>query len=144
MKQKRILLIILGIVVILIAAPLLFFYVTTRMESPKVFKVSAEPDTQREKINQDSSVTVIITNTNEFIFFKNKSEIKKGSLTDFRTFLVREDVAKRSFTVMIVPMEGSSYKSTVDILDEMQINNIMKYALVDAKEEDIAIANKTN
>lgn len=144
MNQKRILLLILGIVVILIATPLLFFYATTRMESPKVFKVSAELDTQREKINQDSSVTVLITKTNELIFFKTKSEIKKGSLIDFRKFLVSEEVSKKSFTVIIVPLEGSSYKNAVDILDEMQINDIMKYAMVDVKEEDIAIANKMN
>lgn len=144
MNQKRILLLILGIVVILIATPLLFFYATTRMESPKVFKVSAELDTQREKINQDSSVTVLITKTNELIFFKNKNEIKKGSLIDFRKFLISEEVSKKSFTVIIVPLEGSSYKNTVDILDEMQINQIMRYAMVDAKEEDIAIANKMN
>ena len=126
---------------LVIASIFVFFYITTRMSSPKTVVVNADK-TKGELISPDSTVTVLISGVNEFIFFKNKNEAKKGSLEDFRTFLVKEEVAKNSFTVLIIPLETTAYKNTVDILDEMQINKIMKYAIVDVKKEDIDLANK--
>jgi biopolymer transport protein ExbD len=141
MKRKKVILLVAVLLLFIIATPVVFFYITTKMSSPRSVIVNADK-TKGELISPDSTVTVLISGINEFIFYKNKSEAKKGSLEDFRTFLVKEDVAKNSFTVLIVPLETTAYKNTVEILDEMQINKIMKYAIVDIKKEDIALAEK--
>jgi hypothetical protein len=141
MKRKKVILLVAVILFFTIATPIVFFYITTKMSSPRSVIVNADK-TKGELISPDSTVTVLISGINEFIFYKNKSEAKKGSLEDFRTFLEKEDVAKNSFTVLIVPLETKAYKNTVDILDEMQINKIIKYAIVDIKKEDIDLAKK--
>jgi biopolymer transport protein ExbD len=141
MKRKKVILLVAVLLLFIIATPVVFFYITTKMSSPRSVIVNADK-TKGELISPDSTVTVLISGINEFIFYKNKSEAKKGSLEDFRTFLEKEDVAKNSFTVLIVPLETTAYKNTVEILDEMQINKIMKYAIVDIKKEDIALAEK--
>ncbi|MEJ8816533.1 ExbD/TolR family protein [Lacibacter sp. H407] len=141
MKRKKVILLIAVLLLFVIATPVVFFYITTRMSSPKTVVVNADK-TKGELISPDSTVTVLISGVNEFIYYKNNTEAKKGSLEDVRTFLVKEEVAKNSFTVLIVPLETTAYKNTVDILDEMQINKIMKYAIVDVKKEDIDLANK--
>ena len=141
MKRKKVILLLAVLLLFVIATPVVFFYLSTKMSSPRTVVVNADK-TKGELISPDSTVTVLISGVNEFIFYKNNTEAKKGSLEDVRTFLVKEEVAKNSFTVLIVPLETTAYKNTVDILDEMQINKIMKYAIVDVKKEDIDLANK--
>ena len=141
MKRKKVILLLAVLLLFVIATPVVFFYLSTKMSSPRTVVVNADK-TKGELISPDSTVTVLISGVNEFIYYKNNTEAKKGSLEDFRTFLVKEEVAKNSFTVLIIPLETTAYKNTVDILDEMQINKIMKYAIVDVKKEDIDLANK--
>ena len=141
MKRKKVILLLAVLLLFVIATPVVFFYLSTKMSSPRTVIVNANK-TKGELISPDSTVTVLISGVNEFIYYKNNTEAKKGSLEDVRTFLVKEEVAKNSFTVLIVPLETTAYKNTVDILDEMQINKIMKYAIVDVKKEDIDLANK--
>ena len=141
MKRKKVILLLAALLLFVIATPVVFFYLSTKMSSPRTVIVNTNK-TKGELISPDSTVTVLISGINEFICYKNNNEAKKGSLEDVRTFLVKEEVAKNSFTVLIIPLETTAYKNTVDILDEMQINKIMKYAIVDAKKEDIDLANK--
>ena len=141
MKRKKVILLLAVLLLFVIATPVVFFYLSTKMSSPRTVIVNADK-TKGELISPDSTVTVLISGVNEFIYYKNNTEAKKGSLEDVRTFLVKEEVAKNSFTVLIVPLETTAYKNTVDILDEMQINKIMKYAIVDIRKEDIDLANK--
>lgn len=141
MKRKKVILLVAVLLLFVIATPVVFFYLSTKMSTPKTVAVNANK-TKGELISPDSTVTVLISGVNEFIYYKNNTEAKKGSLEDVRTFLVKEEVAKNSFTVLIVPLETTAYKNTVDVLDEMQTNKIMKYAIVDVKKEDIDLANK--
>ena len=141
MKRKKVILLLAVLLLFVIATPVWFFYLSTKMSSPRTVIVNTNK-TKGELISPDSTVTVLISGVNEFVFYKNNTEAKKGSLEDVRTFLVKEEVAKNSFTVLIVPLETTAYKNTVAILDEMQINKIMKYAIVDVKKEDIDLANK--
>jgi biopolymer transport protein ExbD len=41
------------------------------------------------------------------------------------------DCADENFVVVIKPDQDATYKNTVDILDEMTINNVKRYAMVD-------------
>lgn len=49
----------------------------------------------------------------------------------------------RDFIVIIKPSSEASYKSTVDILDEMTINRVRTYAMVKILPEEIALIKKT-
>jgi hypothetical protein len=45
--------------------------------------------------------------------------------------------------VVIKPSENATYKNTVDILDEMAISDIKRYAMVDLFEAEKALIAKT-
>jgi len=49
----------------------------------------------------------------------------------------------RDFVVVIKPGDESTYKNVVDILDEMAINVVKKYALVDISEGEAALIKAT-
>ena len=49
----------------------------------------------------------------------------------------------RDFVVVIKPDEDATYKNTVDILDEMTINNVKRYAMVDITPQELEVVRAT-
>jgi len=47
-------------------------------------------------------------------------------------------VNKRELIVLIKPGKECSYKNVVDVLDEMMINNVTKYAIIDLQQDELA------
>lgn len=54
------------------------------------------------------------------------------------------DLEKSGITVIIKPSEKSNYKNLVDILDEMAITKVKKYAIVDITDADIKLLESNN
>jgi biopolymer transport protein ExbD len=49
----------------------------------------------------------------------------------------------RDFVVVIKPDQDATYKNTVDILDEMTINNVKRYALIDITPQEYQVIQAT-
>jgi len=70
---------------------------------------------------------------------------KKVSEENYTKQLSELRASKSAPVIMIKAADESNYKNLVDILDEMQICNIARYAIVDITPEDLAmIDQKTN
>jgi len=76
----------------------------------------------------------IVTQINEL---KEKLKSKQITQDEFKkqSAEIKKDV-KNSPMVMIKPTDGASYKNLVDALDEMQICDIARYAIMDTTEMD--------
>jgi len=53
------------------------------------------------------------------------------------------DCADEDFVVVIKPDQDATYKNTVDILDEMTINNVKRYAMVDITPQEYQVIQAT-
>src|SRR5215471_7019181 len=49
----------------------------------------------------------------------------------------------RDFVVVIKPDEDATYRNTVDILDEMTINNVKRYAMIDITPQELEVVHAT-
>lgn len=67
---------------------------------------------------------------------------KKG--VDDRNKAGGRDLEKEGITIILKPSEKSNYKNFVDILDEMAITQVKKYATVDITPEDIKLLETNN
>ncbi|MBW8330840.1 MAG: biopolymer transporter ExbD [Prolixibacteraceae bacterium] len=67
---------------------------------------------------------------------------KKVSEEDYLKKLSEYKSAKGAPTILIKASDESSYKNLVDILDEMNICNLARYAIVDITPEDLGMIDK--
>jgi len=75
---------------------------------------------------------------------KKEKITKKMSDEDYKKRATEIKGLKSSPVVLIKASDDASYKNLVDILDEMQICNIGKYAIVDITEYDLSLIKKLN
>ena len=125
-----------------------FFIFTTTMSQPTAMKLFLPKDTEKpeeqNKIKESGALTLMLGSNNSVFFYEGTllpdgSNFKSTNYKEVRDLLIRK---KRStnpedFVVVIKPGPESTYKNTVDLLDEMTINDIKRYAMVDISEAEL-------
>jgi biopolymer transport protein ExbD len=84
-----------------------------------------------------------------------KKEVVRNHVHDSNCEKLKQDAKKegdknwenacrdRDFVVVIKPDEDATYKNTVDILDEMTINNVKRYAMIDITPQELQVVRAT-
>jgi len=102
-----------------------------RLFLPKDVK---NPDEQNKVKN--SAVITLMLGKNDVIYYYEGDSAQKLQPTDFKK--IRDIVIDKKrrtdpkdFVVVIKPTVDATYKNTVNILDEMTIDGVKRYAMVD-------------
>ncbi len=119
-----------------------FFIFTTTMSQPTAMKLFLPKDTEKKeeqnKIKESGALTILLSKDNVIYYYEGTlehdgSNFKTTNFKDIREIII--DKKKRTnpedFVVVIKPNDQANYKNTVDILDEMTINVVKRYAIVD-------------
>lgn len=120
-----------------------FFIFTTTMTQPTAMKLIMPKDAEPMPIRESESMTVLLGGGN-FIYYytgmlaENGSNISRVSFAEFRDMLIarKRDFPDKRLMVIIKPQNLSVYKNTVDALDEMTINDVKSYAIMDVTEAE--------
>ncbi len=124
---------------------LTFFIFTTTMSQATAVNLTMPDDSEviTETKVQDKYVLQVLLLNNDSIICVQGKEYQKGKLlsnTDFRNEIMQKQKQlgnkKSELTVLIKPSAESSYKNVVDVLDEMTINNVEHYMILDGAEKD--------
>jgi len=118
-----------------------FFIFTTTMSKPTAFKLSLPADTkdpnQQNKLNDKSALTVMLGKDHNVFYYEGQLadgavNFKSSNFKDIRDEIMQKKAtADTSFMVIIKPNDESTYEDFVKIMDEMKINQVERYALVD-------------
>ncbi|MDI9320519.1 MAG: biopolymer transporter ExbD [Phycisphaerales bacterium] len=151
-----------------------FFIFTTTMSKPKTmeinmpFKDSTQP-TPPSKVKESTALTILLSKEHRVYYYEgigsDAANPPKVEVTTFKTpggirqaiidkkakvdALVRSGglTATDKTTVLIKPDDNSTYEDFVNIIDEMSINGIQVYAVVDISPVDkefIALTEAAN
>jgi biopolymer transport protein ExbD len=140
-----------------------FFMLTTTMSKPKTMDLIMPKDTKDEKeqnkVKESTALTILLGKKDRVYyyeglaqdpnasanpeFFKATTFANKGGIRDV-IIKKRDEVAKarnakgepEDVVVIIKADDDATYKAFVDILDEMAINRIQRYATVDISDQD--------
>lgn len=128
-----------------------FFMFTTTMSSPTAMDLFMPKDTERKdeqtKVKESGVFSILIGDEDKVYFYegqlKKLEDLKQASFKSIRADLLKkkENTDTTDFVVIIKPAKTASYKAVVDILDEMTINEVKRYALVDITEEELEYVN---
>ena len=123
---------------------LTFFVMTTTLNKPQTMEITM-PEKPKEEdkqplVNEKHVLTLILGANNKVYWYLGITD-PKVELSDFsndgiRKVLLQQNAQIKEMVVLIKPSDESKYKNIVDILDEMNISNIARYALVDITPVD--------
>lgn len=136
-----------------------FFMLTTTFSKPQMMEVGM-PDkddkTPPTKTKESTTLTVILGKDNAVHYFQgipaNKPEVKTTGFSEengIRKVLLekKNEIRQRNGEDMIViikAQDDSNYKNVVDLLDEMAITGVTRYALVDLSQPEIDLLKERN
>jgi biopolymer transport protein ExbD len=116
-----------------------FFIFTTTMSQPTAMRLFLPKDVkdpnEQNKV-KNSAVITLMLGKNDVIYYYEGDSAQKLVPTDFKK--IRDIVIDKKrrtdpkdFVVVIKPTVDATYKNTVNILDEMTIDGVKRYAMVD-------------
>jgi biopolymer transport protein ExbD len=134
--KKNLLIIVIGLVIVLAALAGAFFF-TARTEAPAEAQIFSK---QTPPTNGEVPVTLLLLDNNN-LFYYHQDKVKEGrkiSYSQLREVLqsVKKSYPADAFYVDIRPGKKIAYKTTVDVLDEMTINDIKKYIINKPSSQD--------
>ncbi len=136
-----------------------FFMLTTTLSKPKTMNLFLPHDVKNEeeqnKIKESQALTVMLGKDNKIFYYEGIGEnaakdptdlIKETSyklnggigdvLINKYKSVIQNSGGEDSIVVIIKPMKESTYENVVNILDDMNIYEIRKYALVAFTKND--------
>lgn len=134
---------------------LTFFMLTTTFAEPNVMQLNMPVDsTDTTPVPESGAMTIILGKAHQVYYYfglnnpEDKSvKVPKIKTTTFAANGIRQVLFQRQqkspVTVLIKPSTDAKYQDMVDILDEMNITNQKKYALVKISQADLALVEKT-
>ena len=136
-----------------------FFVFTTTVSTPKAADLFMPTDhlTDPQRLPGDLALTVLLDDNNKIHYYNGDMEeaMKANEIhqTGYSTYegigkLIRQKQkeidasgkfkqGRNGMMIIIKPTTASSYKNIVDLLDEIMINDVRKYAIVEPATEEL-------
>lgn len=144
-----------------------FFIFTTTMSTPatmKLFMPKDEKDKEKQTELKESGALTIMLGKNNGIYYyegflkEDGSNFKSSTYKEIRDVIINKkkavmengrrlgqpkDTLDKDLFVVIKPNSEATYKNTVDILDEMTINQVHRFALIDVTNDENMLIKAT-
>jgi len=144
-----------------------FFIFTTTMSTPATMKLFMPKDEKEKKdqteIKESGALTIMLGKNNGLYYYEgflkaDGSNFKTSTYKEIRDIIINKkkavmengrrlgqpkDTLDKDFFVTIKPNPEATYKNTVDILDEMTINQVHRFALIDITEDENKLIKAT-
>jgi biopolymer transport protein ExbD len=128
-----------------------FFIFTTTMSQPTAMRLFLPKDTnkpeEQNKLKESAALTVMPGKQNQVYYYEglDPTKIQTSNFKAIRDVILnkKRSTDPKDFMVIIKPTQDATYKNTVDILDEMKIDDVKRYALVDITPDEYKIVTLT-
>ena len=131
---------------------LTFFMLTTTFNKPQTMEIimPEKPKDEKEQpeVNEKKVLTLLLGKNDKIYWYQGITdptvEVTDFSADGIRKTLLSYNAAVKDLLVLIKPSDDSRYKNVVDILDEMNITNMQRFAMVKITQEDKDLVRESN
>jgi biopolymer transport protein ExbD len=128
-----------------------FFIFTTTMAQPTAMNLFMPKDVdkpeEQNKVKETGAFTVLLGKQDQVYYYEglDPTQLKASNFKGIREEIIRkkQSTNPEDLVMIIKPTEDATYKNTVDILDEMTINEIKRYAMVDISPQEYQLVKIT-
>lgn len=128
-----------------------FFIFTTTMSQPTAMKLFLPKDVknpdEQNKVKESAVLTIMPAKDNRVYYYEglDPSKIQPSDFKAIRDVILDKQrrTDPKDFMVIIKPDKDATYKNTVDMLDEMTIDEVHRFALVDLTPAEYGFIQKT-
>lgn len=120
-----------------------FFIFTTSMSQPKALKLILPNDSGADTPTKESGALTLLPGDNDAVFYYegvfDSNKLKEASMSNIRNVIIdkKRRTNTKDLVIVIKPLNRSNYGNIVNLLDEMTINDIKRYAIVDVTDEEV-------
>jgi biopolymer transport protein ExbD len=125
---------------------LTFFILTSTFNKAKTMEVTmpdkVTDEKEQTKVNENDILNVVLAENDKIYYWIGltpPAEQTNYSKDGIRKVVMQHNKANPKLMVLIKPKDESRYNNMVDILDEMEITQTKRYAIVDFTEDDKTI-----
>ncbi len=128
-----------------------FFIFTTTMAQPTAMNLAMPKDTDKpdelNKVKESGALTIMMGKGDVIYYYfgNDPTKLQTTGYKDIRGIILekRKNTPVDDFFITIKPNKDATYKNAVDILDEMAINDIKRYAMVDPSDDEYKLIQLT-
>ena len=128
-----------------------FFIFTTTMAQPTAMSLAMPKDTDKpdelNKVKESGALTIMMGKGDVvyYYFGNDPTKLQTTGYKDIRGIILekKKNTPADDFFITIKPDKDATYKNAVDILDEMAINAIKRYAMVDPTDDEYKLIQLT-
>ena len=130
---------------------LTFFVMTTTLNKPQTMEITMpekpKPGDEMPEINEKNVLTLVLGQDDKIYWYMGitdpKVEVSNFSATGIRKILLAKKAELPKLVVLIKAMDEAKYKNMVDIMDEMNISAMQRFALVDITDTDVQLVKES-
>jgi biopolymer transport protein ExbD len=131
-----------------------FFIFTTTMSQPTGMKLNLPKDTdkpeEQNKVKESGVLTLLLAKNDKVYYYEgtlapDASNFKSSNFKEIRNEILskKRSTDPKDFVVVIKPDADCTYKNVVDMLDEMLINDVKRYATVEISPVEYQLVQAT-
>lgn len=118
-----------------------FFIFTATMSNPSAMPLYMPKDTEKEeeqnKAKESGALTVLLGKDNSVYYYEGQlapdaSNFLSTNFKGIRDVIInkKKNTPPDDLVIVIKPNDEATYKNTIDILDEMTINDVKRFAMI--------------
>jgi biopolymer transport protein ExbD len=123
---------------------LTFFVMTTTLNKPQAMQINMpdkpKPEDEQPEVNERNVLTLVLGEKDKIYWYIGitdpKVEVTDFSATGIRKVLLEKKAENPKLIVLIKSLDEARYKNMVDIMDEMGISSVQRFALVEITDID--------
>jgi biopolymer transport protein ExbD len=129
-----------------------FFMLTTTFSQPQTMEINMpvkdKEKNEQQAVKESKAMTIILGGEDKIYYYMGitnpQIDTTNYSADGIRKIILEKNREIQDLVVLIKPTSESKYKNVVDMLDEMDICGVKRYALVDITPMELDLIKKLN